>query len=264
MQRTLITLLFLIGSQLVFCQSNDMEIFPRHELTLTIGLHQSWMKDSNFSPLNYKGRGALYGLEYRLNDKANKGVFVAGLSFGTGTYRNNISDVLDTKFILGDFSLGYLSRTNDLIAPTPNFAFGGRYHFNINYLDWGEQDAFSFLANHGFEFATSTDYRLNEKHRFQAQLSLPIFSYTVRPPYNGSDEELTDNNDNHPIQLLFDGSWSTFNRLLMYDLELKYHYQVSNNFSLNLAYLNRYQNVTDLHKFVQMQNQFKVGTSFQF
>ena len=264
MQKIVTTILLLIGCQLAFSQSGDMEIIPKHELTLTIGLNQSWLKDSNFSPLHYKGQGAVYGLEYRLSDKDNNGIFLVGLSFGTGKYSAAISDALDTDFILGDLSLGYLRRTNELTMRTPSFAFGGRYHFHINYLDWGEQDAFSFLGNHGFEFATSVDYPLNEKHRFQAQLSLPVFSYTVRPPYNGSDEELTENNDNSPVKLLFDGYWSTFNRLFIYDLELKYHYQISDNLSLNLIYLNRYQNVTNLHKFVQMQNQFKIGTSYQF
>ncbi|MEM0993522.1 MAG: hypothetical protein AAGI49_10855 [Bacteroidota bacterium] len=264
MQKLLIITTLLFGWQLAFAQSENEILFPTHELTLTIGLHQSWLKDSNFSPLHYKGKGAIYGLEYRLSDKANRGVFLAGLSFGTGTYSVDISDALDTKFILGDLSLGYLRRTSNLTMRSPNFALGGRYHFHINYLDWNEQDAFSFLGNHGFELATAVDYPLNEKHRFQAQLSLPLLSYTVRPPYNGTDAELTENNDNSPVKLLFDGYWSTFNRLLMYDLELKYNYQLSDSFSLDFIYLNRYQNVTNLHKFVQMQNQFRVGTSFQF
>lgn len=264
MQKIIILTLCLLGTHTLFGQTTDPLLLPRHELTLTIGLNQSWLKDSNFSPLNYKGQGVVYGLEYRLSDKLNKGVFLVGLSFGTGKYSAAISDALDTEFILGDFILGYLRRTSEPTMRTPSFSFGGRYHFHINYLDWEEQDAFSFLGNHGFEFATSVDYPLNEQHHFQAQLSIPLLSYTVRPPYNGSDEELSDNNDNHPVRLLFDGYWSTFNRLFIYELELKYHYQLSDNFSLNLIYLNRYQNVTNLHKFVQMQNQFRVGTSFQF
>ncbi|MEM6697439.1 MAG: hypothetical protein AAF806_27150 [Bacteroidota bacterium] len=264
MQKIIILTLCLLGTYALVGQTTEQLLLPKHELTLTIGLHQSWMKDSNFSPLNYKGKGTLYGLEYRLNDKANKGVFLAGLNFGTGKYSTDIADVLDTDFILGDFSLGYLRRTSKSTMRTPSFAFGGRYHFHINYLDWQEQEAFSFLANHGFEFATSVDYRLDEKQRFQAQLSLPLFSYTVRPPYNGSDEELVQNNDNNPVKLLFDGYWSTFNRLFVYDLELRYDYKISDAFSLNLIYLNRYQSITNLHKFVQMQNQFRVGTSLQF
>jgi len=109
------------------------------------------------------------------------------------------------------------------------------------------------------------NFDLNEKHRFSAKLEIPIVSLIVRPPYNANDEELGDNFDNGKIfNLITDGDWGSFNKLVSYDFTLKYKYVLSEKFDLNVNYQNSFDRTSGPLRINLFQNHLALGATLKF
>lgn len=245
-------------------ESTKKQKKANHEIGLTAGYNFGVFKDLNYSPLQYSSNGLLYGLNYKKTNKQSGNIFLAQLEFNADTVQTMTSKEFGANTIQGNLGLGYLKNIKLSKSDKWNVAVGGKYNFFIQYLDYKDQAAYSFLANHSIDVMGLVKYDFNAKHSLSAQLSLPLVSLIVRPPYNGSDEELTHNNDNHPLKVITDGYVGTVNKLFAYDLKLRYDYQFSDRFSANVTYLNRYQNVNDSNSLVQMQHQISTGLSLKF
>lgn len=235
-----------------------------HEIGLSAGYNFGIFKDQNYSPLLYSSNGLLYGLNYQKTNKRTGNIFLADLNYNADTVQTSTSKELGANTIQANLGLGYLKNINIANSDKWNVAIGGKYNFFIQYLDYREQAAYSFLGNHSIDVMGLAEYQISPKHSISGQLSLPVMSLVVRPPYNGGDEELTYNNDHHPLKVITDGEFGTVNKIFAYDLKLRYDYQFSDRFTWNITYLNRYQNVNSVNKLVQMQHQFSTGLTLKF
>jgi len=235
-----------------------------HEIGLTAGYNFGIFKDLNYSPLQYSSNGLLYGLNYKKTNKQSGNIFLAQLDFNADTVQTPRSKELGANTIQANLGLGYLKNIKLSKSDKWNVAVGGKYNFFIQYLDYQDQAAYSFLANHSIDAMALVEYKLDAKQSISAQLSTPLVSLIVRPPYNGGNEELAYNNENHPLKVITNGHVGTVNKLFAYDLKLCYTYQFSDRLSANVTYLNRYQNVNDTKSLVQMQHQISAGLSLKF
>lgn len=229
----------------------------KHQISLGIGYNQGYLRDRNFSPLRYTEGGLYYGLRYEKQNRNSR--FIAQFMYSKGTIKTAVSPVFTTDYILGNLSLGYLRAIPSLSTETFQFLLGPQYSFYIYYLDWENQDAFSFMANHSLDITAQARYQLGAAHRLSAQLGLPAFNLLVRPPYNGNDEELGRNNDEDPLALITDGVWGTWNKLFAYHLALQYHYAVTQRIELTVGFENRYQRTETSFSYRHAQHHVTLG-----
>ncbi len=253
--------LILVGECLLalagaFAQSNTLQG--------TIGFDHGYLKDLNFSPLHYQEQGKTYMLGYHWQDGSTLNQFTFQTDFGTGQLHTDASEHFTTDYIRGNFSVGYLRRFNLYDVKITDWAIGARYHFYLNYLDWNQQDAFSFFANHSLDFSLAYSHQLQERHEFSFQLHVPLWSLIVRPPYNGTDPELEYNNENDPIRLITDGVGGSFDRLLAFQINASYQYQISRRWDLLARYQARYQNLKGQNQLIHLQHQFSTGIQLKF
>lgn len=248
--------LILIGECLLalagaFAQSNTLQG--------TIGYDYGYLKDLNFSPLHYEEQGKTYTLGYNWQDASSLNQFSFLVDYGIGQLHTDASETFTTDYIRGNFSLGYLRRFNLAGVKVTDWAIGARYHFYLYYLDWNEQDAFSFFGNHSLDFSASFSHRIQNRHLFSTQLHVPLWSLIVRPPYNGTDPELEYNNENDPVRLITDGVGGSFERLLAFQIDASYQYKINRRWDLLVRYQARYQNLKGQNQLIHLQHQLSTG-----
>jgi len=265
MKKLFLILCLFCGGLALHAQESTKEVRKsNHQIGLSAGYNSGIFKDDNFSPLHYSTSGLLLGLSYQKLKNRNGNIFFATLDYNADAVKTEVSDEFGASTIQANLGIAYLKNISVVQSDKWKFAVGGRYNFFLQYLDYNEQSAISFLANHSIDGMGLVEYQLNSKSQISAQLSLPLLSLTVRPPYNGTDEELAYNNDNAPLKVITNGDVGTVNQLFAYDLKLRYDYRLSNRFTWNVAYLNRYQNANGISKIVQMQHQFTTGLALNF
>ena len=253
--------LILVGECLLalagaFAQSNTLQG--------TIGFDFGYLKDLNFSPLHYQEQGKTYTLAYNRQDASTLNQFTFLADYGTGQLRTDASKAFTTDYIRGNFTIGYLRRLNLYDAKITDWAIGARYHFYLYYLDWNEQDAFSFFGNHSLDFSTSFSHQIHERHHVSIQLHVPLWSLIVRPPYNGTDPELEYNDEHAPLSLITDGAGGSFERLLAFQVNAGYQYQFSRRWNMIVRYQARYQNLKGQNQLIHLQHQLSTGIQLKF
>jgi len=235
----------------------------KNQINLNFGYNHGYLKDLNFSPLRYVDGGLLYGGSYIRKSKNHIFRFEAHYSADTTSTKG--IEAFDSDYQVADVKFAFLQKNKRLSSDKMEFYFGGQYHFHILYLDWQYQESYSFFANHSFDASGIFSYKINNKSQLLTKIDLPILSLVVRPPYNGIDNELLSNNDEgNVIGLITDGTWGSWNKLLSYDSEFTYQYNISAGFQVTATYKNRYHNTFETNKFVHLQNQFLLGLGFNF
>ncbi|MEM6803058.1 MAG: hypothetical protein AAF696_16760 [Bacteroidota bacterium] len=214
-------------------------IFKKHKINFRTGVQQEFIKDLNYSPLRYKGTAWAQGVSYQhVNDKR---ILSLDLDYASDTIRSIASPFFDTNFIKGHMHLAYLKKLMENSQASFSLYAGAQYSFFINYLDWENQTSFSFLANHSLDLKLQAGMQFSSLHSLTAQLSLPLLNLIVRPPYNGFDAELDQNNEEGRIfALITDGKWRSLNSLFAYDLRLAYAYMLSDSLAFTLSYQQHY------------------------
>lgn len=253
---------------LLFCTSilsgqemqTDDQGFKKNQFGVSIGIDRGLLKDLNYSPLNYSEKGNLYRLDYRRGIPHVK--FSVQAQYSTGVIQTDASSAFDTDYQKGFLALDFWKNIKQPNSRN-SLRWGLGYHFYIYYVDWGNQDAFSFLANHSINGNISVYRKISDRHALEAKLSIPVLSFLVRPPYAGLDEELSTNQDS-PVKLITDGSLTSLHEMFEYTLDLSYFYKLSNRFLLQTNYSNRYQNVSEIKKIKHLQHQLSIGTTFKF
>ncbi len=258
--------LILVGECLLalagaFAQSNSE---GSNTMQGTIGYDYGYLKDLNFSPLHYQEQGKTYALGYRWQDASTLNEFNLSVDYGSGQLHTDAAKDFTTDYIRGNFSIGYLRKVKLYGVKITDWALGARYHFYLNYLDWNQQDAFSFFANHSFDFSTSFSHQLQGGHQFSFQLHVPLWSLIVRPPYNGTDPELEYNSESDPLRLITDGIGGSFERLLAFQFNASYHHRISRRWDLLVQYQARYQNLKGQNQLIHLQHQLSTGIQLKF
>jgi len=152
-----------------------------------------------------------------------------------------------------------------------SFILGGRFRnrFQISYYDYGPSAQFAYHVPIGLDAWFNVSFDPGNKHHLEASLNLPLFSYVVRSPYMGQDDEYLERISVHGdvkifFQHLSSGELQSWGTSQIIDLGLRYQFALSDRWKLGAAY----QFSMNLHAepldFKSYESLFLVGTTFKF
>jgi hypothetical protein len=235
----------------------------KNNIALDLGYNQGYVKDLNFSPLNYTQGGKVLGLRYEKNSANGKNRIESGLHLSAGKLNTAASDYFKTTYILATFDASFLRKLPQSDVAKLAFFVGGEYKTNFQFAGWRGTEAISFIATHGIAIKGLATYKLSEKQQLESSLAFPIVQNLVRPPYNVIDEFISENQDDF-LKIATKGTISSFGKYQALEWKTRYKYAFSKRFALDLTYAMNLQHVTDIHSFTQLNNQFLTSFTFKF
>lgn len=254
--------LILIVASIIFSLSAlHSQDDAQHQINLSGGSIIGVFKDEIFSPFNYDERGHLSGIQY--SRSKNDNVFSVSFDFTEAELRTDVSDLfIVEENMLVNFSLDYLKK---IAIPNNRFILqlGGQYKTAANLVTWDDLNAFTFNFAHSLGMASALTFQLDGHQSLYTNLTIPLVTLLVRPPYAGLDKALVEN-QNRPLHLLTNGTLTSVNKYFAFDWSFGYNLQMSNRWVLNLQYRLQYQHVANVHSYTNLQNQFTLGVGFKF
>ncbi len=261
MRQSIFILLFIHVSNILIAQDSATQI-SKNTIGFNVGYHTGFFEDLNFSPLHYQDNGMLYSIYYK--KKKEKSSFLVQLNYSTGNAKTKDREFFNSTYQMVDLRFQYLKKLK-LSNEKLHFSLGGQYQFYLNYLDWMNQEAFSFLGNHSLDFSILTKYQLNKKNSILFRLNIPVINYIVRPPYNSFDEELSTNNDEGNLfKIITTGYWGSLNKVIAFEFRPSYRYLFFEKMELEVSYRIRYYKINELYQLRHFQNLLSIGLLFKF
>jgi len=233
----------------------------KNSLSLQIGYENGYLKDLNFSPLNYNSTGLVVYLKYQRLLKNYNALFV-NLDFSISNLKSGVSEFNDSRKYVPNLEIGYwklLSAKNQ----RRQFFIGAQYHSYLNMVFHDGKQAVTFFGLHGVDFLGKMSYRINDRHEFETGIALPVFGLLVRPPYTGWDKYIVERQD-RLLPIFFRGKWTSLNDFFGINWRTRYAYQFSPKLDMTAEYLFRYYKTSRLDKSISTINQLKLGIQFKF
>src|SRR5262245_61281698 len=99
MIRRLVTLLLLLAVlwNASYAQSDAK---ASDQIAFEIGPHFGYLRDLNFSPLNYREPGLLFSLAYNHTNKKENLLFTADVDYVPGKLKTDVSEYFTTNFFM--------------------------------------------------------------------------------------------------------------------------------------------------------------------
>jgi hypothetical protein len=264
--RVLTALFLILCSTAVWSQTESTSTYAKvtsNQVSLETGLIKGYFKDLNFAQLNYNESGALLSLTYlRQNPDGNR-IFAADIDFANGKIKSDVGEFFDARHTLGNVELSFLWRLRQLKKTNLSFFLGPQYNSFIQYVDWNDQEAWTYLAAHGLNIKGFVRYKGSGRRSFETSISIPVVLVFVRPPYNGYDLFIQENSENL-LKIAFRGELASFNKYFAVDWKTIYRYAASNHLDFIFGFLFRYQGVSGYNKIRHFQNQLTVGFAIKF
>ncbi len=230
-----------------------------NSIGLEIGYSIDYLNDQNFSPINQKGTTLLYSANY---ERWTENSFKISISYGDGTLESRPDNSFNTSYYKARISSTYLKNISKKSSST-KFYIGGAYNLNLLYLDWYDQDAFSYITTNGLSVNGAISKQLNNKHSIRSELAIPFIQFLSRPPYNGIDEFIIENQD-QPIAIILDGNLTSFNTYRAFIWNVNYSYRLSQHFNWQIGYTLNLQKVDDINKFKSLTNSISTSVNYIF
>ena len=246
--------LFMVLAACVWCFSE--QTYGQSQLEFSVGANHSYIKDRHFSPLNYTHGGVNFGLGFNRISPSKESRFYTKLDVLFQDMEHKRHTHLASGIIVGNVMLGYQDRI--LETEKFNLYVGGEFQSGITYIDFDDQESFSFLMTHGVNLSVYSTYKLNETSRLGGEFSTPLLTLLVRPPYNGVDERL-DENTEHPMKLITNGDFVWSDTWEMIRAHVFYSRNISDKMSAKIAYTCIYQHAKADNPFTRLQNQLTLG-----
>ena len=250
-----ITLLFLLKT----VQGQNVAQVFKNQIEVGIGYQSNLIKDTNFSPLNQKGGGFATLVKYQ---RISKNILGANIQFSSGSIDSGTANEFSTSYINANVGFEYLFGLSEE-KNTYHFYVGPAYNTKVLYLDWYNLDAYSYVATHGIAVKGLISRTIKTTHLIQASLSLPVFQFLARPPYNGIDEYIIENQDN-PAKILFNSSPSSFNTFIALEFYVIYKYKLSKRIDWYLNYTLYTQKALEPSLFKSLSNTITTGIAINF
>lgn len=240
-------------------QGQNLEKMSKNQIEVGFGYQKNYLKDNIYSPLNQVGGGFATLLKYK---RISKNIFGVNIQFSPGSLNSGPSNRFTTSYINANLELEYLfNLTQEENAY--QFFLGPAYNTRVLYFDWNDLDAFSYVASHGIGIKGLVSKRIKEKHLIQATLSVPVFQFLARPPYNGIDEFIIENQDS-PAKIILGGTPSSFNKFLALEFCVDYKYKLTQHIDWFLNYTLYTQKAREPNLLKSLSNTIVTGITFNF
>ncbi len=231
---------------------------------ISAGLEKSFLKDQAFSPLNYSHFNTSYNVRFVLRKK--KYAIPAFIDFSMGNIHTSI-DNFTSSFVQGSADIGYLHNIFPEKASNnqAGIYMGMGISSFLQYLDYQEQESFSFFILHGADFKLTYLHAISTNSLIEGHLSAFIAGLLVRPPYAGFDEELEEN-QSKPLRLITNGNFVTLNNAVSLRNRLIFRYSLSDRFTVLCTYVFKYSSISaDYSKgYRNAENIILLGIDFKF
>ncbi|MGB6153211.1 MAG: hypothetical protein WBG48_14600 [Pricia sp.] len=255
--------LILTGFSSAWGQYEDIPPGHQNLLEVGIGYTQLYTKDLNFSPLNYSGNGFVYNLAYERRSKSDRHLLSMSAAFSSDYLQTPTPNTIDPLYIYADIGISFNTQIFPSEQRKAKYYLGGAYNTRAFYIDYDDQEAFSYTATHGLSVLGILEYQINVKNKFRTSLSIPIVQLLARPPYNGIDAFIIENQDNVE-QILFFGKVASFNHYRAVFWKTDYRYSVCRFLDVGLRYHLGYQTATEPVKSVLWQHQVSTFLGLKF
>ena len=235
------------------------ESLPNNYLGIGVGYSFDYIKDTNFSPLIQKGSSLFYSIFY---ERHSKNILKINIKFSDGILKSGRSDRLKTSYYNASIGIIYLKNlsTNQ---QTTNIYIGGSYKLDVLYMDWHDQDAFSYISTNGLSINAAVSKQLTTKEYIESTVSIPVVQYLSRPPYNGLDEYIIENQD-EPLNIIFRGKLASFKVYRSINWNVNYRYEISRHFNLKVDYDLNFQKAQRAHTLASLSNRVSTSILFKF
>tara|TARA_R110000765_G_scaffold382938_1_gene474203 strand:+ start:126 stop:902 length:777 start_codon:yes stop_codon:yes gene_type:complete len=230
---------------------------PIHYLGIGVGYSFDTVKDTNFSPLNQKGNSLFYSIFY---ERHAKNIIKLNIKYNGGNLKSGRSNRLETSYYNANIGISYLKNLSANQQAT-NFYIGGTYTLDVLYMDWYNQDAFSYIATNGLSINAAISKQLSPKNYIESTVSIPVVQFLSRPPYNSLDEDIIENQD-EPLKIIFDGKLGSFKAYKAINWNVNYKHEISNHFNWRVDYEINAKKAERTHTFTSLSN--KVSTSILY
>ena len=239
----------------------------KQDLVFTPAIHKAW------SPVNV-------AISYNRSKKLEQRAYVKFGSYkssigGDFTYYWDTPDETEVsaphKFLVLDlsYSLGKAVYRNEKLKLTVggrsrNYVHASYYTYGINWMKH-----FGYNISLGLDAWANVNYNISEKHRLEANVALPVFTYNARPPYMAQDAEYYFNGYSHNdfktlLQYIADGSMRTVNVVRGFDLDVSYYYSISDRWEIGGSYWFS-SNINELpRKYSSFENIFYITGKLNF
>jgi hypothetical protein len=239
----------------------------RQDLVFTPAIHKAW------SPVNV---AVSYNRSKKLEQRAylKFGSYKTSIGEDFTYYWDNPDEtevLLPHQFLVLDlsYSLGKAVYRNEKLKLTVggrsrNYLHVSYYTYGINYIQH-----FDYNISFGLDAWTNVNYTISEKHRLEANVALPLFSYNARPPYMSQDAEFYFKGYSHSdfktlLQFIADGKMRTVKEVRGFDLDVSYYYSISDRFEIGCSYWLS-SNINELpRKYTSFENIFYITGKFNF
>jgi hypothetical protein len=258
-------------------KSDSASAEATNSIGLSWGLGNLKKQDLIFSPFVHQSWSALnFVVDYERSGKLEQRATVR-----FGSYKGQTGDlfsyILDGEtyakyphsFVRVDlnYSLGVKLTENEQWK----FILGGRFRnrFQISNYDFGPAGSFGYHVPIGLDAWFNLSFDPGNRHRFEANLNLPLFSYVARSPYMGQDGEYMDRISAHGgLKIFFNhlgsGEVQSWGMSQIVDLDLRYHFALSDRWDLDAGYLFSMNLNSAPLKLTSYENLFLIGATFKF
>jgi len=252
---TLFLTFFLCSS--LFAQNDKFN--PINYIGVGVGYSLDHINDSNISPLNQKGSAFFYTVFY---ERHSKDILKVNFKYGDGILKSGRSNKLHTSYFSGKIGVTYLKNLSSS-QEAVNFYVGGSYELDLLYLDWYNQAAFSYLSTHGVTINAAVSKQLADKHYIESTVGIPVVQFLSRPPYNGLDEFIIENQDD-PLSIIFNSKLSSFKEVKSINWNINYRYELSDSFDWKIDYDLNIQNIKTVNEITRLSNRVSTTFLYQF
>jgi hypothetical protein len=232
----------------------------RNALALQMGFQNGYVKDLNFSPLNYRANGFAAKLDYtRYLGQKHMAFFSVGY-VGT-TLSTDASESFDTDGYTPTVELGFARKMIE--GGKLDWWLGSSVGTFASLAFYDGSESLTYSALHSFNLINQVQVPINDRFGFCTRVNLPLFGLLVRPPYTGWDKFTIENEDS-PAKILYRGDWGFWGSFAAFSWENKFQYELSDRFKVMASYRLGYFQADQLDQAIIASHQFTLGTQFSF
>lgn len=268
------TTLFIFCTMVLFAQEdvkvNSLELnwgmgnIKRQDLTVSPFVHKDW------SPINIR---LVYERSKKLRQQASLKIGQYSPRIGEAyqfySFFNGELTAMAHSFLL--IELKYAIGKSIMEKGKWNFVLGGKSNNKLypSTYNFGPSGPSPIYSSFGLDLWLNLSFELNEKHHFNSNVSLPVFSFIYRDPYLAQDDEFFQNLYSHkPLKELTerikDGQMESWGKSQGFDFDLNYGYLLNDKWEIGCTYLLSMCFNQTPTEYAQLENVIYISGKFKF